>query len=85
MRFLAIAWLVFVFVINCSYDCNLRAYVLVTEYEPTVNTARDIVEMDRELWIFNGTGIPGNLKASRIEDYNMLYTHVSKLSAHAVP
>ncbi len=37
-------WFLYAFIIQAAYDCNLRAFLMSADFEPTVETAKDIIE-----------------------------------------
>lgn len=55
MWILTAFWLVFVFFINASFECNLRAYLMRTDFEKSVETMDDVLTMNKELHIPPGT------------------------------
>ncbi len=44
-------WYLYSFIVHASYDCNLRAYVMLAEFEPVVENAEDIINQGRDLFL----------------------------------
>ena len=44
MKIFLTAFYFYSFMLHSFYDCNLRAYLMSTDYEPVANTAKDIYE-----------------------------------------
>ena len=77
-KVLLLAWLCFAFLISACYDCNLRAYLLVREYERPVDSAKDILELGRRLYLARGAGLINDMELSTKEVYKQLLTRVEK-------
>ncbi len=45
------AFYVYSFLLHAFYDCNLRAYLMSANYEPVANTAKDVYEQGKPLYI----------------------------------
>ena len=50
MPIFLIPWAAFVFFTDASYECNLRAYLMSVDFERRVDTALDLVQLDRDLF-----------------------------------
>ena len=70
--------MLFAFFINAIYDCNLRAYVLVKEYETPIDTLQDLIGMNakRQIWLLRGTGTREGCKLSGFEAYQKVSARV---------
>ena len=68
---MVVFWLLFTLFASFIYDCNLRAYVLIKEYEAPIDTLQDVIGMSskRQLWLLKGTGLRQGLKLSPFEAY----------------
>ncbi len=44
MKIFLASFYVYAFMIHAFYDCNFRAYLMITEFEPVADTAKDIYE-----------------------------------------
>ena len=69
-------WLAFSFFVTSSYECNLRAYLLVTEYEPGIDSPEDVLYNDRAIWIPHGASTVTSLRLSNLEVHQKLYEKV---------
>ena len=73
---LSIVWLAFVFFLHSSFECNLRASLLVLEYERPVDTGRDVLELGRTMWAARGTGQELLMSLTRGEVFQKLAKEV---------
>ncbi len=48
-------WIVYVFLVTASYQCNLRAYLMVTDYEKPIDTPEDVIAQDRQFHLPYGS------------------------------
>ena len=49
-----ISWVLFVLVIQTSYECNLRAYLMKVDFETPVDSEQDLLDKGWKLWLPKG-------------------------------
>ena len=73
---LSIFWLGFVFFLQSSFECNLRASLLFLEYERPIDTGMDVLELGRTMWAARGTGQELLMSLTRGEVFQKLAKEV---------
>ncbi len=68
-KVLFLFWIIYIFLIDAFYECNLRAYLVSSDYEEPVNTVEDIVRLDRKLFLPEGGAFAPSFAATKIESY----------------
>ncbi len=47
-----VCWLFYTYIIHAAYDCNLRAYLMSTDFEAQVDSSKDLVEQGRKMYFY---------------------------------
>ena len=74
---LVICWLFVTLFLDATYNCNLRSYLLITDYEPPIDSASDVLKYQARIWLAEGTGLVRSFKHSQSAVYRGLYQSVT--------
>ncbi|TRY75000.1 hypothetical protein TCAL_04945, partial [Tigriopus californicus] len=72
-KFLIGLWYLTVFFILSGYSCNLRAFLVATEYEKPIDTAEDILALHKEFFLPLGTSLEFSIVNSPKKVYQKLH------------
>lgn len=56
-----VVWLMSVLLVSYYYESNLRAHLVRIDYQPGVETEKDILDQNRDLYMFDGTEVYNEL------------------------
>ncbi|XP_059099218.1 glutamate receptor ionotropic, delta-2-like [Tigriopus californicus] len=75
-RLFLLANFFYLFFLFSSYECNLRAYLMSVDYEPVVNSEKDLLTMNKEIFLPVSTSFISMYQFSTLEIRQKIWNKV---------
>ena len=66
-------WSVFCLIISSAYTCNLRAFLVATDFEKSIDGPRDLLDSGIQFYLPEGTSLVESVRSSPFDDHQELF------------
>jgi hypothetical protein len=76
--------LCFLFLLDASYECNLRANLMKVDFEESPRTLQDVLRLNRKFYFPRGAALAHLLKTSPLEYHREVYQRAERKSVFPI-
>lgn len=85
LKLFFMSWIIFVFLLEQNFTCNLRAYLMLVDTEAPVNNIDDLLKAGKRLVIPRRSAITPLLKYSSLPSFQAIFKQISANGDFAEP